>query len=861
MAKQVQHSLSVPSGPIQPKYEDFVFNEDFREMAMVGGFNCLGSATRIFDAELGRYVPVAELYASRRAPVVLARDDDGDVLPIRASVPFAKGCGGIYRVTLSSGVSFEATLDHAVLTASGYRTLRRVLADPTGARMLRVVERGLLPSSWVESRPESRRDALRYWGRAAGSPGSYSEGRRLYDARLRLGLGGDRAPSPSRVGAPERGSDGPLGVLGRRPLRSPSLPPLPLASCGASSRFALPVGGLGFPASSCTSVGPSRSPRWGVGPLSLGWSGVERRVGGWLSRKGRTGYASACVEDTISSVELLRHDLYFDLSVPGLHNYLAEGVYHHNTGKSSALADYLIISGLLYPGANLLLARAKLSDLRRTTLAKYLSRAGVLVEDSNKNDGVYYFPEVNGLRSRLYVLGLDRVDLVEVLKSFEPFRAAFEEANEIPEEAFDLTLGRLRQKVRHANVTNRSHIAMLAARWGVPFERAQGLLRIPDKELDLGHFGQVQLKYVFNPEGNEPVWKRVVGVPYPEKMTREWVRENVGIREFQVPFAKMGSYEYKAGNLVALPDGSRAFVAREVKVAPQKDPVTGKRLTLKPGDTPVELMDGRKVAKKHLAFVGQRAAIFAWIDENLSRNMDADENFLYMQDPDLRALYFEAQVDVKKGLLFPEFDRAIHVVPKPRKDIPRSSRVIVGIDQGYRHPTTAVVAVETSYPQGGLLVFREYLVQGLSAFDNATAIRQMVPSYVSNVEYWGDPAMWRTDATSLRSVADDYYEAGVPLNRAANNHDLTINAVKTMLTPLDDYRTGEAEPRIFITEDCVQLIHALETAHYRDLTTGREKWIVDMVDCFRYLVSGTYTRMSVDTASFEVRAPVRTFGY
>ena len=41
-----------------------------------------------------------------------------------------------------------------------------------------------------------------------------------------------------------------------------------------------------------------------------------------------------------------------------------------NTGKSNALVDWRIISGLDSPGANLVLTRAKLSDLRRRTLTK-----------------------------------------------------------------------------------------------------------------------------------------------------------------------------------------------------------------------------------------------------------------------------------------------------------------------------------------------------------------------------------------------------------------------------------------------------------------------------------------------------------
>lgn len=521
---------------------------------------------------------------------------------------------------------------------------------------------------------------------------------------------------------------------------------------------------------------------------------------------------------------------------------------HHNTTKSTALVDWLILSGIEYPGANLVLTRAKLSDLRRTTLTKYLSRAGkVLVDDYNKNEAVIEFPEINGKQSRLYMFGLDRTDLDEVLKSFEPFRAAVEEANEVPSRALDLLLGRLRQQVEHRSNSWEVYIEEMASLWGCSFERARQVLRIDQDRLHMPHYGRNQLKYVFNPEGNDHIWKRCVGIPYPskEEMGPEWVKKNVGIREFVIPPSQIGSYVFQPGNLVGLPDGTRAFVARETGVPPT-----------------VEFVDGRTVPKADCSFIGQRAAIFAFTGENWSRNVSSDENFLYMQDPAIREQYFEAKIDTRRGLVLPQFDRRIHVAPPPKGPLPAGTRVLVGVDQGFRHPTVALVAAETRKPAGGLYIFKEYVAAGRSAAENAYLIKGLVPPEAAEVSYWADPSMWKTDPTSLKSVANEYFEAGVPLMRADNNIEWTVSSIRELLDPQVDWSTGDAMARLFISEECEQLIYAIETATTQHMSSSRDNWVVDVIDALRYLVSGAIRGTAMASAdATQLKPHVKTWGW
>lgn len=518
-----------------------------------------------------------------------------------------------------------------------------------------------------------------------------------------------------------------------------------------------------------------------------------------------------------------------------------------NTSKSTALVDWLITSGIEYPGANLVLTRAKLSDLRRTTLTKFLARAGnVLVDDYNKNEAVIHFPEINGKVSKLYMFGLDRTDLDEVLKSFEPFRAAVEEANEVPSRALDLLLGRLRQKVEHRYRTWGWYAQEMAQLWGVSERRAQQMLGLDKDQLGLPHLGANQLKYVFNPEGNDSIWRRCVGVPYPppEEFSRDWVQQNVGVREFVIPPSEVGSYSFQPGNLVELADGSRAFAAGE---GDGEGELAGQKV--------VELADGRFVPKTQTGFVGQRAAIFVFTDENWSRNIKSDENFLYMQDPAIREQYFEGRIDVRKGLLFPGFERMVHVAPPPKAGIPKGLRIHVGIDQGMRHPTVALLAVETRKPAGGLFIFKEYVASGRPASENAYLIKGLLPQDAGVVQYWADPSMWVVDATSARSVADDYYTAGIPLMRAENAIERTVDGVRDYLRPEVDWLSGDSHPRLFISSECEQLIHAIETCTTQHLFSSRDNWIVDMVDALRYLVSGASRLSLMDEPPVQAAKP------
>lgn len=70
----------------------------------------------------------------------------------------------------------------------------------------------------------------------------------------------------------------------------------------------------------------------------------------------------------MSSIEYVRTDEYFDLHVPIAEHYLAEGIWHHNTGKSRGNLEYLNYWASEYPGCRLLMARKTRRSLTESTM-------------------------------------------------------------------------------------------------------------------------------------------------------------------------------------------------------------------------------------------------------------------------------------------------------------------------------------------------------------------------------------------------------------------------------------------------------------------------------------------------------------
>ena len=456
------------------------------------------------------------------------------------------------------------------------------------------------------------------------------------------------------------------------------------------------------------------------------------------------------------------------------------------TAKTDCLVTSIIRDCLEYPGSVMLLARNQLATLKRTTLPDLLRKAGNLVVNHNKTDSVIYFPEVkdhegNVKQSIVYCMGLETGDYVQKLKSLQPFRIYIDEADKIPEEVVNMCVLRMRQKVYHR---------------------------------ETGKPGKNQIKLVANDEGNNWLWRRFVGKPHPGKNNSpEWVEENVGIREIrlnpQVPedvwpgdIAEYGRNRYFVSEVTD--DG-------DVYLKGKEEPTRFDRIVV----------------------VGQRYCVYAFAFENKSLNQQAIRNARFVSGA-MRDKYVFGRVDTQEGLLFPEFDPQVGIIEV--QEILYETRIVVGIDVGFDHPTAAVALARTD--DGRVIVVEEYEQRGFSSVENAHEIKDMVANY-ERVRFFGDPSMWNTDPRMPgESVARDYQRAGInPLRKANRNRELSIDRIKNYLRPEITYQNPEGMPKLLVQENCQRTIHMLGSIRWEDFKRKRND---DLLDALRYAVMSVY---------------------
>lgn len=522
-------------------------------------------------------------------------------------------------------------------------------------------------------------------------------------------------------------------------------------------------------------------------------------------------------------------------------------------GKSGAAVDRIGRRAQQYPGSNTLLARATLTSLKDSTLDRLRQRLGPIIASENLQEAIFRLaPEphpVTGhlVQSTINGIGLDRTDIEQVLKSTEYFSVHLEEADEIPSPAQDLVQERARQQVFHRELTVWHLCVELAQVWSIVHGRTftphdvhaillddqfnkVGQLQMP---MDHPMPGNPSVSATWNPNGNDHMWSRYVGVPYPYPApTPEWVRSNVGIRDIRIPAATLreDKFQFRAGSIAVPPGGTKGFVAKH---------------NLKEGT--VRFVSGQTYAHDQVDLVVQRYAIYGFSHENESRDYGNVENSYLMMDQKKRRKHQLGHVDTKEGRVTPgyidePFSYGGHVVEAiDRERIARSGNLIViGLDHGGDHPTAAAIAMYLPRTKS-LIFFDEYLKSGQSAYANAIEIQQKrVPGLEHLVGY--DPAMngrafLGDDQTRY---IDPYIEVfGDDNVFPAERGDPPFDTLAQMLEFEDNFLPGSsaAMPRIFVTENCTHIRSAFLNLTWDMIARKRHLWQVDMGDACKYAVS------------------------
>lgn len=326
--------------------------------AFCGGYGCVAGETLVGG------VPIKNLTSPGEVKTLFGKFSRSDARCI--------GEADLYKVTTQSGLEVSVTLSHRFLTLTGWNQLRH----------LRVGELIAVDGGWRESSDsEIGRDF-----QVGYSARSHQDG----------GL-----PSPVLVAAQDRlrqlrNTDGGSNALFLSSLLS--IEDFYFHKCPSfveESRLVLGVCGSsrGLLHSRERFLEEFRQLRIELGlypsedrgePYTASSFGIDTLHTGLLVD---SSYNTLPVWDTIVKIGFLRNDDYFDIQVPDANHYLAQGIYHHNCGKTLAGVVEDVKTALQYPGSKGLIGRLTDGELRATTWKDFLTvMPEEMIAEYNKAD-------------------------------------------------------------------------------------------------------------------------------------------------------------------------------------------------------------------------------------------------------------------------------------------------------------------------------------------------------------------------------------------------------------------------------------------------------------------------------------------
>lgn len=194
------------------------------------------------------------------------------------------------------------------------------------------------------------------------------------------------------------------------------------------------------------------------------------------------------------------------------------------------------------------------------------------------------------------------------------------------------------------------------------------------------------------------------------------------------------------------------------------------------------------------------------MDDNPYLNEQAKARVLAGLSREERAARKSGRFVQFSGMVYPEFQRHIHVVPSAK--IPDNVLLLGSIDPGTRHMAAVVWAYLTS--DDDLVVFDELALQESTVAQVALAIRMMEDRRrVKLRTYTIDPSARNVAHQTGRSDQMEYSDHGIVTILGQNDVPAGINRVKERLQG----QPGEG-PRLHVQAHCTNLIEEFRRYHW-----------------------------------------------
>lgn len=451
------------------------------ELVISGPAGCIAGETRIYNPVTGEQTPVKELYEKGIAPIVQTL-----MGAIQAETPFKKGVADLYRVTLASGRNCLVTGNHLLLTPDGWKFARdcspgtpllvgNELADSRsddstlGFHVARTAKTNqvrecvgfdmFLSTECFERNNVMNVNTFMSGYHAAGLTCSTISNSRRFLRNF------PRSASVLSTPASPIGMISTGGLVMSEPLETASIATEPRNANLIRENQGVFTALFASKINCRSESTPAHSP-FIISTSELSDTGIRASCA-CVMRFGRevspTDHAYCCRRthsyschddiisryhsdgnkqnywDTVSSIEYERTDEYFDLHVPVAEHYLAEGIWHHNTGKSRVILEKLHLMALKYPCARILMLRKTRRSLTESGMVTYWQKVRPDLDRVQWKPSMQQYQYPNG--SILAVGGMDRPSKI-MSSEWDVIYA--QECTELSEEEWEACTIRLR---------------------------------------------------------------------------------------------------------------------------------------------------------------------------------------------------------------------------------------------------------------------------------------------------------------------------------------------------------------------------------------------------------------------------------